>query len=446
MDYTSDSGFIEKTFDEKSSISFVDYMEIPCAGFNRIFRAKRYGKYFVLKGLKPEYASNPFYQSLLDKEFELGMMLDHPNIVTFYGREFDPIAGDCIVMEYVDGTTLSDFLETKPKPAVARKIVSEILSAMSYFHALQVVHRDIKPSNIIITRNGNNVKIIDFGFSDTDSHVILKQPAGTAKYAAPEQYDENIAIDCRADIYSFGMVLKDIVSQTKLTGYRRIVLKCTRKDRSKRYDNATAVVSAISMRRKLRLALLALLVVIAMTVPNIYFIVRNNTQNDRICDEHLVDTMFVSHVDTVIWKHDGEEILKKSDAQVVVLDSDTMLIHELRQEAIVEFGKIFDPFFEKAEQTNEYSEFVCWEWQYVVEKAYSKRDEIADRISTQSVAYPQFYSMLQYELGQNMGKFSKLRLPSFGEEYQAGLISIEEYQRLAKKNDSLRVYYLEKRK
>lgn len=440
MDQLSDSGFIEKPLDNVCSTDFVDYEEMPCAGFNRIFRAKRYGKYFVLKGLKPEYASNPFYKSLLDKEFELGIMLDHSNIVTFYGREFDPIAGDCIVMEYVDGMTLSDFLETKPKRAVARKIVSEILSAMSYFHALQIVHRDIKPSNILITRNGNNVKIIDFGFSDTDSHVVLKQPAGTAKYAAPEQYDENVALDCRADIYSFGMVLKDIVSSANLLGYRRIISKCTRKDRSRRYDNAMSVASAIAMRRKIRYALLALFVAIVLLASNVIFIVRTNTQ-DGFAKEHSVDTILVSHVDTLVMGREENELLQKSGISTDVVQSDTSLIHELRQEAIVEFNEIFRPFFEKVKRTNEYSEFASWEWQGVVEQAYSKRDEIAAHVSKQSVVYSQVYNMLQYELGQIMGEFSKLRLPSFCEEYQAGVISVDEYQRLVAINDSLAKEY-----
>lgn len=201
MDQTSDSGFVTKPFVDKSTNEFTDYVEMPCGGFNRLFRAKRYGKWFVLKGLKLEYSTNPFYRELLEKEFELGMMLSHPNIVTFYGKEHDTVAGDCIVMECIDGVTLSDFLATNPSSDIVMKVIGEILSAMSYFHGLQVLHRDIKPSNILVTRNGNNVKIIDFGFSDTDSHAILKQPAGTARYAAPEQVEGNAALDNRADIY-----------------------------------------------------------------------------------------------------------------------------------------------------------------------------------------------------------------------------------------------------
>ena len=303
MEKTSDSGFVGKPFVDKSTSEFADYIEMPCGGFNRLFRAKRYGKWFVLKGLKPEYSSNPFFRELLDKEFELDMMLSHPNIVIVHGREYDAVLGDCIVMEYVDGMTLTDFLDTKPSANAVRKVIDEILSAMSYFHSLQVIHRDIKPSNILVTRNGHNVKIIDFGFSDTDSHAILKQPAGTARYAAPEQYDGNVTIDCRADIYSFGMVLKDIVSATKIGGYRHFVRKCTQYDREKRYSNAAEIQKAIAFRRKLRLLLPIGIILIAI----VYAIVLwernvNNSSSDKpnIAADTIVkvDTVFSTRLDS----------------------------------------------------------------------------------------------------------------------------------------------------
>ena len=306
MEQTSDSGFVGKPFGDKLTNEFVDYVEMPCGGFNRLFRAKRYGKWFVLKGLKPEYSSNPFYQELLDKEFELGMMLSHQNIVIVYGREFDSEVGDCIVMEYVDGMTLSDFLETKPSADAVRKVVSEILSAMSYFHGLQVVHRDIKPSNILVTRNGQNAKIIDFGFSDTDSHAILKQPAGTARYAAPEQYEENVAIDCRADIFSFGMVLKDVIAATKIGGYKAVVRKCTQYDREKRYSNAEGVLKAIAFHRKLRFWVpfgTAVLAVVLALMFAVFFLMNRGLKLENRLDvpDKIVyrDTLYFEKHDSV---------------------------------------------------------------------------------------------------------------------------------------------------
>ena len=95
--------------------------------------------------------------------------------------------GPCIVMEYIDGVTLDKFLEGKPSKQLRRKVVDQLIDALAYIHGKQIVHRDLKPSNILVTRNGSNVKIIDFGLSDADDYAILKQAAGTLKYMAPEQ-------------------------------------------------------------------------------------------------------------------------------------------------------------------------------------------------------------------------------------------------------------------
>lgn len=95
---SSTSGIVTSSF-EKISDVFTSYAEIPSNGFNRLFKAQRYGKWFVLKGLKPEFQRKEVYASLLTKEFELGVQLDHPNIAHSFSKEHDPVVGPCIVME-----------------------------------------------------------------------------------------------------------------------------------------------------------------------------------------------------------------------------------------------------------------------------------------------------------------------------------------------------------
>lgn len=159
-------------------------------GFSLISRAKRNGKFHILKSLKPEYRDNPVYVELLRKEFDMGYNLDHPNIVKVIGWENVEGLGYCIVMEYIDGMTLKEFLSTgRISHKDATKIIREVCSGLEYIHKHQIVHRDLKPENILITHNGTNVKIIDFGLSDTDYHNIFKHPGGTRKYASPEQKD-----------------------------------------------------------------------------------------------------------------------------------------------------------------------------------------------------------------------------------------------------------------
>ncbi len=236
----SSSGIIESN-NNFSSNQFTDYTLMAYRKYNVIYRVKRNGKWFVLKGLNNEYKGNIFFTKLLDKEFDVAYNLDHPNIAHVYERCNDPLIGECIVMEYVDGITLNDFIKRKPSLKIKRKIVNEILDAMSYYHSKQIIHRDLKPSNILIAHNGNNVKIIDFGLSDSDYYTIFKQPAGTLEYAAPEQLVENNKVDNRVDIYAFGKILELLFPKK----YKSIVKKCTKQLPNKRYKNAKLVKKAI---------------------------------------------------------------------------------------------------------------------------------------------------------------------------------------------------------
>ena len=257
-DPASSSGEVTSSFENISDV-FTAYSKIPSSGFNRLYKAKRYGKWFVLKGLKPEFQRKAVYNELLTKEFELGVQMDHPNIAHTFSFETDPVAGPCIVMEYVDGCTLKEFLLQKPSAAVRRKIAKEVLSAMSYFHGKQIIHRDLKPDNILITHNGHNVKIIDFGLADTDYHGILKQPAGSDKYAAPEQKSGGVALDCRADIYAFGVILRQIFPHA----YQGVARKCTQPDREKRFGNAEEILQRMERRQRL-LPMLVILTAVAV--------------------------------------------------------------------------------------------------------------------------------------------------------------------------------------
>lgn len=202
----------------------------------------------MLKGLKPEYQGKAVYNELLTKEFELGVQLDHPNIARIFSKEScDPVAGPCVVMEYVDGCTLKEFLKQNPSGSVRMKIAKEILAAMAYYHSKQIIHRDLKPDNILITNNGHNVKIIDFGLADSDWHGILKQPAGSNKYAAPEQVAGDVSLDCRADIYAFGVILRQLYPHR----YGSIVRKCTQANREKRFNNAEEILQRLQRRQRM---------------------------------------------------------------------------------------------------------------------------------------------------------------------------------------------------
>lgn len=205
--------------ESRRSEQFSDFTPIPCKGFNLLCKAKRYGRWWVLKGLKEQYRQDENYKNLLHKEFDILISLQHPNIVSAYSMEEIPEMGTCIVMEWIDGITLEHWSGSKTE---REAIFLQLLDAVHYIHAKQIVHRDLKPSNIMITHNGNHVKLIDFGLSDTDDFTILKQPAGTPGYISPEQIVSQQA-DIRNDIFSIGCILEKILPGKP---YTAIIKRC----------------------------------------------------------------------------------------------------------------------------------------------------------------------------------------------------------------------------
>lgn len=226
-----------------------------------IWRADKEGRFRVYKALKSEYAGDPVYERLLRKEFEIGYSLDHPYICEYYDFVNIPSLGNCIEMEWIDGCSLDSLL---PRGAIgktlATKIISELCDALSYMHSKQIVHRDLKPSNIMLTYNGNNVKLIDFGLSDSDSHSVLKGSAGTQVYASPELISGG-SVDFRSDIFSLGCVI-DRLSPS----FGKIARKCCQRDPKKRFQSALEVKEAINDRPKALWLIAAIIPVISAAV------------------------------------------------------------------------------------------------------------------------------------------------------------------------------------
>ena len=294
----SSSGFVIQENNSEMISSFHSIKEVETKGYSCLYTATKFGKKVILKGLKPEFKKERFYQDLLKKEFEISYFLDHPNIVKIIDFQNILNIGDCIVMEYVEGVTLREFVESqrdnkttsqrvgeaqnRRDKRVYEKIFNELLDAMEYFHSKQIIQRDLKPDNILITNNGNNVKIIDFGLSDADDYVILKQAAGTRKYAAPEQLIPNNTIDCRADIYSLGIILKNNFPKS----YHKIAEKCAQQDKEKRFSSVGDIRNFIKRKKITKITaavslILLLLFALSFAVTKHYISSRTYSLNEK---------------------------------------------------------------------------------------------------------------------------------------------------------------------
>lgn len=213
------------------------------------------------------------------KEFEIGLQLDHPNICRTISIEPVGELGDCIVMEYVDGETLEaavkggNMMEDK-----VRKIASQLLDAMEYMHAKQTVHRDIKPSNIMLTHRGGDVKLIDFGLSDSETFCVLKIPAGTIGYMAPEQLQPGAKSDPCADIYSFGKVLEYIAEAAHCKSLARVGQKCAADECDRRPADIAQVRRLMTGKVRSLAVVNAVLVALALVLLVVIGVMMNSRQ------------------------------------------------------------------------------------------------------------------------------------------------------------------------
>ena len=235
---------------------FHDYKQLPYsgAGYSVLYTVISGERKLFLKALNQKQGASAENLARLQREYKiLERLYGNEHIVRCIGWREDAKVGPCIVMEYVDGETLTDFLKTHPSNKEKKRILNELLDAVGFIHKHQIVHNDLKPGNILITRNGRNVKLIDFGYADSDSHLD-KATGGTKAFAAPELVRQETS-DVTSDIYSLGFIFKLLFPFR----YGWVVRKCQRKEAAKRYQRVSEVVTAIRWREiGIWLALVAL--------------------------------------------------------------------------------------------------------------------------------------------------------------------------------------------
>lgn len=254
------------------------------------YRVKLYGKLHFLKRLKAENANDIRYQEVFRKEFETGYRLEHPNLVRFIS-----FSDDGILMEYIDGETLTERIANHPEYFLNKKntdkLICQLLDVVQYLHQHQVLHLDLKPDNILLTRINDDVKLIDLGccytdtFTDTQGH--------TNAFSAPEQLQGGV-VDERTDIFAIGKILSILPNAHK---YNKVIARCTAENPQDRYQSVEEVVKAFNVKSPKRLlyVLLPLLLIVAVIV---YVLLSQGIGPQQEQSLTPVDTASVRLVDT----------------------------------------------------------------------------------------------------------------------------------------------------
>lgn len=224
----------------------------------RLFTARRSGKRFILKAAAASEEEGRAV-AMLKREYELSMNLSHPGIAYVFTYEPSGPVGPCIVMEHVDGRDLETYLSEGHGLRERKRVFLQILNALEYIHGRNVIHNDLSPANILVSRADDSVKLIDFGFSDDDTHYLDKALGGTRAYASPELLAGG-RTDARSDIWSVGMLMKDLFGR-KYPAVRR---KCLRQSPSGRFGSVAALRRAWT-GRLLPLYVIAATALLAMT-------------------------------------------------------------------------------------------------------------------------------------------------------------------------------------
>ncbi len=246
---------------------------LGAGGMGAVYKARQpqLGRTVALKILSQELSQDPAFVERFNREGRTLAKLSHPNIVAVF--DFGTAGPYCyLLMEHVDGVNLRQAMRTGGfKPAEALALVQDVCAALQFAHEEGILHRDIKPENILIDSKGR-AKIADFGIAKmlgegamSDVTLTLQGSIlGSPHYMAPEQIERPGDVDQRADIYSLGVVLYEMLTGELPLGrfalpsekaamdsrIDEIVLRTLAKEREARFQTAQEVSTSVGALAK----------------------------------------------------------------------------------------------------------------------------------------------------------------------------------------------------
>ena len=216
-----------------------------------IYTVKKYGKWIMLKALKPEYAKNEEYQKLLNQEFDVRYNLAHPNIVMVNDYEEIPGLGKAIITDDAYGYSLRRLIDEKRlTPKIVNRLQTQLLDAMEYIQENKVAHAPISPESIIFTEYNENLKLANVGYAQKDCLTIK---------------------DSQEDIKSFGRIINEVLDHlpTTLPRLRKIAKKC--EEENTPYHSIADIHMAIERRNSNQLYILLCIFIAIMASILVWF-------------------------------------------------------------------------------------------------------------------------------------------------------------------------------
>lgn len=203
-----------------------------------LYKARCGTKYVILKTTREKDA---MLCEILRREYEIGKTLSHASVVSTIDFDENTPVGPAIVLEYIDGITLREYLSKCQKGRANNvHILHDILDGIDFLHHCGILHNDIKPDNIIINKLGY-ARIIDFGLSSSYDSIYSGVIGGSEGYSAPEILNGNGHAGAPSDIYSLGLIIRELSPKK----YKKISAKCTQIDPSLRYQSIGKLKKAI---------------------------------------------------------------------------------------------------------------------------------------------------------------------------------------------------------
>lgn len=219
-----------------------------------VYTVRKHGKWVMLKALKKEYADDPKYRTMLEREFDTRYNLAHPNIVMVNDFENVPGLGMSIITDDVYGYSLRRLIdERRLTPKIVHRLETQLLDALDYIQENHIIHHPITPETIIFTEYNENLKLINVGYDQTET---LSQQ------------------DTEDDIRVYGRVLSEVLDHlpASLPKLRRIADKCV--DENHPYKSVSDLYLAVERRSSAQMYIFICIFIVLMAALLVWLATR----------------------------------------------------------------------------------------------------------------------------------------------------------------------------